>query len=266
MTIKTYLEYIEHIVSERTLKDYKFKLSIFEAFSGNRTLTTELLNDYVRHLKSQKLSDHTKSSYLRALKTYVRWAANESDDRKLMGYRGRITARRDLPKAISEQTFQRLLTAATTNRDKLILVMLRDTGARIGSVCSLRWQNINFERKTMLVAAKGNKLQMLFISARLLEQLQKYKQTYPTLPELVFDVQPHAIQQMLRRLKKKAGVTEICNPHSFRHAFARDSITRGLDLARTSRLLGHTNIKTTATYYAIFAMDELDDTFHRIWG
>jgi integrase/recombinase XerD len=266
MTIKTYLKHIEHIVSERTLRDYTFKLSVFDKFATDRKLNIDLLNDYVRHLKSLPLSDHTKASYLRALKTYVRWLAIEADDRKLMSYRGRITARRDIPKAISEQTFQKLLTAATSEREKLILIMLRDTGARVGSVCSLRWQNINFERKTMMIEAKGNKLQMLFISARLLEQLQQYKQTYPTLPELVFDVQPHAIQQMLRRLKKKAGVTEICNPHSFRHAFARDSITRGLDLARTSRLLGHTNIKTTATYYAIFAVDELDDVFHRIWG
>lgn len=264
MTIKTYLDQIEHIVSERTLKDYTFKLSIFDKFAAGRKLNVDLLNDYVRHLKSLPLSDHTKASYLRALKTYVRWIAVEADDRKLMGYRGRITARRDLPKAISEQTFHKLLTAATSERDKLILIMLRDTGARVGSVCSLRWQNINFERKTMMIEAKGNKLQMLFISARLLEQLQKYKNLKPN--DLVFDVQPHAIQQMLRRLKKKAGVTEICNPHSFRHAFARDSIVRGLDLARTSKLLGHTNIKTTATYYAIFAVDELDDVFHRIWG
>jgi len=52
-------------------------------------------------------------------------------------------------------------------------------------------------------------------------------------------------------------VSGRCNPHSFRHNFAREYLRNGGDLATLAKLLGHSNISTTASYYAVFASDEL---------
>ena len=49
------------------------------------------------------------------------------------------------------------------------------------------------------------------------------------------------------------------NPHSFRHAFAREYLLRGGDLASLSRLMGHASVEVTASFYAVFLVSELQE-------
>jgi site-specific recombinase XerD len=64
------------------------------------------------------------------------------------------------------------------------------------------------------------------------------------------------VSQILRRVGLRAGVTGAHNPHSFRHAFAREYLGNGGDLATLADLLGHADIGTTSMYL-IFAPNEL---------
>jgi|GEM_PF-3210886 len=67
--------------------------------------------------------------------------------------------------------------------------------------------------------------------------------------------------EVLRRLKKAAGITGRVNPHSFRHAFAREWLRNGGDLATLSAMLGHADPAVTARFYAVFTDFELGE-FH----
>ena len=62
---------------------------------------------------------------------------------------------------------------------------------------------------------------------------------------------------MLRKLKVKAGVTGRVNPHSFRHGFAREYLRSGGNLSTLSKLMGHEDVTVTASFYGVFAEDEL---------
>jgi len=68
---------------------------------------------------------------------------------------------------------------------------------------------------------------------------------------------PNSVIQMLRRLKRRAGIQGRVNPHAFRHAFAREYIMNGGDLASVSQLMGHTQIAVTKMFYAVFRAEEL---------
>ena len=68
---------------------------------------------------------------------------------------------------------------------------------------------------------------------------------------------------MLKRRAKQAGVKGHVNPHSFRHAFARDYILSGGDLATLSQLMGHSSILVTKKYYARFNVKELQEKHAR---
>ena len=65
------------------------------------------------------------------------------------------------------------------------------------------------------------------------------------------------VNQLLKRLKKRAGVTGRANPHSFRHGFAKDYLMAGGDLASLADLMGHESVETTKTFYAVFEQDDL---------
>ena len=62
---------------------------------------------------------------------------------------------------------------------------------------------------------------------------------------------------MLRRRAKQADVEGRANPHSFRHALAREYLMDGGDLASLSDLLGHSSVEVTKKSYAVFSVAEL---------
>jgi len=62
---------------------------------------------------------------------------------------------------------------------------------------------------------------------------------------------------MIRRRAKEAGISGRVNPHAFRHAFARDYLLNGGDLATVSELMGHSGLDVTKDNYAIFNVREL---------
>lgn len=67
----------------------------------------------------------------------------------------------------------------------------------------------------------------------------------------------NTVIQMLRRLGKRAGVKGRVNPHAFRHAFAREFILNGGDIASVSDLIGHAQIGVAKQYCAVFQTEEL---------
>ena len=50
---------------------------------------------------------------------------------------------------------------------------------------------------------------------------------------------------------KECGITKDISFHCSRHTFATMMLTLGVDLYTTSKLLGHSNVKTTQIYAKI---------------
>jgi integrase/recombinase XerD len=73
----------------------------------------------------------------------------------------------------------------------------------------------------------------------------------------------HGLNAMLRRRAATAGIEGRVNPHAFRHAFARDFLMHGGDLASLADLLGHSSVTVTHDYYAVFAVHELQEKHAR---
>jgi hypothetical protein len=63
----------------------------------------------------------------------------------------------------------------------------------------------------------------------------------------------------LRSLKQAASVKGRVNPHAFRHRFACEYISNGRDISTLAKIPGHTDLSTTANYYAVFDEEELHD-------
>ena len=57
-----------------------------------------------------------------------------------------------------------------------------------------------------------------------------------------------AFYHTLRRIGRHAGIVKPVHPHLFRHTFAVNALSRGVDIYRVQTLMGHSDITMTARY------------------
>jgi site-specific recombinase XerD len=71
------------------------------------------------------------------------------------------------------------------------------------------------------------------------------------------------VSQLLQRLGKRAGCKGPHGAHSFRHGFARQWILTGGDIGTLADVLGHEDVETTWSAYAVFSPSELQQKHAR---
>ncbi len=148
-------------------------------------------------------------------------------------------------------------------RDKLILIMLFDTGIRVSELCNIKVNDVS--TKHILIHGKGSKQRLVYISKVMRRYMRKYevlkkerfKLKHPVLIEDYYFLDQCAerlsrsrINKILRRNCENAGVRkEIrCSPHDCRHYFAQKQLRNGIDVYSLSRLLGHFDTQITSNY------------------
>jgi site-specific recombinase XerD len=124
--------------------------------------------------RGKLLSKDTVHSYVRAVRQFLKWAAKEGEAVKGRPQLPRLTRR--VLDVLSREEIERLEDAAPTERDKLIIRLLADTGIRVGELCGLRPEDIvrSQDRRTFLkVREKGSKERLVPLSPPLVRRLDR---------------------------------------------------------------------------------------------
>jgi site-specific recombinase XerD len=160
-----------------------------------------------------------------------------------------------LPAVLSRDEVRRLLAAAATPRDRLLLQTAYACGLRLSEVVRLRVEDIDARRMVLHVrAAKGRKDRLVPLSPLLLELLRAYWRQYRPGRWLFPGQTPEGhisrgqVQRICRRAVRAAGITKKASMHTLRHSYATHLLEQGADLAAVQRLLGHNQVSTTLRY------------------
>jgi integrase len=145
------------------------------------------------------------------------------------------------------------------------------TGLRIGEVCGLRYEDINFEKKTITIKRtiqrikRKDSLNVTEIVA-LAPKSQSSNRAIP-LPDFTAQIltakggegyvisdsekplEPRTLQYRFKRLTYAAGIRSV-NFHTTRHTFAARAIENGFDVKTLSEIMGHSSAAITLTKYA----------------
>jgi len=257
-------------LSPAAVSHYTYKLALLADYVGRRRLSLKLLEQYPGWLRSRGLADASVQTTIAAARAYIRWAVERKYvARECARWRPRVRVADMPPKAISDEDAERLIAAATSARDRVLLLFLRDTGARVGTILAIDVDDIDVTRKRVIARQKGGGLVMLYLSDRLVDALRVYlgdRCCGPLFPGRGGRLTVPGARHLIQRLARKVGVNGRVNPHSWRHAFARRCVRSGLDLSRTARLLGHKSVTVTARYYAVWDGDELAEAHARVTG
>jgi integrase/recombinase XerD len=157
-------------------------------------------------------------------------------------------------------------------RDKLILIMLFDTGIRVSELCNIN--NIDIARRHILIHGKGSKQRLVYISnimrkyMRRFEELKRERfknrlqddiEEYYFLDQSAIRLSRSRINKILKEHCNNAGVRKEvrCSPHDCRHYFAQKQLRNGIDIYSLSRLLGHFDTQITSKYLRGLEQDDI---------
>lgn len=158
------------------------------------------------------------------------------------------------------------------NRINLGILLAIFTGARIGEICALKWQDIDFKNNCILINktlqrtidVQTGKTKIIITSPKnktsnrivplptelinLIKPLKKNNDDYVVVSKKLKYTEPRLLR---KHYKKVIDILELdyLKFHALRHTFASLNIDNGIDTKTVSQLLGHSDINTTLKIY-----------------
>ncbi|HYA57080.1 MAG TPA: site-specific tyrosine recombinase/integron integrase [Thermoplasmata archaeon] len=158
-----------------------------------------------------------------------------------------------LPRYLSEEEMHRLLNAVKDSpRDNAIVHVLAFCGLRVGELCHLQLEDLEFERNILHVrSGKGDKDREVVLEDRTRAALDRYlteRTLAGTSSTRLFPVGPVTVERIVRRAAQTATIPRRVTPHMLRHTLATALLSRGCDIRYIQKLLGHASVATTQIY------------------
>ncbi|MCC7110681.1 MAG: tyrosine-type recombinase/integrase [Deltaproteobacteria bacterium] len=214
--------------------------------------TAESIREWLELLVDGGASSSTVSVHLSCLRTVF----DKMCFRELT--LGLMTPRRSktLPVVLSVDEVRRLLTAAPSLRDKLLLGMMYATGMRVSEACRLRMRDVDFQRRTIRVEqGKGRKDRLVMLPASFTPMLERLARMsapdaflFSSSSEDDRHVSPRTAARVMERARRLALIGKAATCHTLRHSFATHLLEAGTDVRFIQRLLGHLQLQTTTLY------------------
>lgn len=144
-------------------------------------------------------------------------------------------------------------------RDVAWLETLYSCGLRIGELCGLRVEDLDWAEQVVRVRGKGKKERLVPIGAPALEAIRHYWSHLPkppagalpvflVHPKKTEPIYPRIVQLRLKRYLRLAGLDPGLTPHKLRHSYATHLLDAGADLRSVQELLGHAHLVSTQVY------------------
>ncbi len=172
---------------------------------------------------------------------------------------------------LTKEELQKIETADLLNKDKTFILMLRYTGMRIGELCALKVDDINFDDMTIRINKTVVRNHGIFIQENtktkagerfvpillpLYKELKEYMERLPEEQEILFLSNTNTLQSsggaghLFKRILRNCGIEDNdITPHYMRHNFISECYDAGIDVKKVQYWVGHSDIKTTLDVY-----------------
>lgn len=244
--------------------------------------------------KSKPLSAWTIDSYARAVRSFLNLLVASGHLEKSPWAIRLPTLPKTSKNAMSDDDMMKMVKVSARNlRDHALILVLRDSGARVGEIASMTVFNTQTERcyysddskvvvlrtgeqppmgqevflrgRSLVNSEKGNQHRWILFKHEAAQKLLQYLDTrLPNSPAYIWLSQDETpltksgIAQILGRIGQKVGA-KVDNPHAFRHWFAKKLKEARVDPEIIASLMGHKNVTTYQAIYGTTEQSELSD-------
>lgn len=244
--------------SANTRESYSRTIADFRNFSGCdlRRLKLDDLLTYAAHLARAESSVATQARKLATVKSLLTFAHTT-------GYAPFNVGRAlELPKIketraeriLSEEDVSKLINAAKSSRDRLLIRALYVCGGRVSEVCAASWRDLQSraEGGQITLYGKGGKTRAVLLPDRLWRDLIESRagadDNAPLFTSREGRLSRVQAWRIVKAAAKKAGVKWDTSPHWLRHAHASHALENGATVKLVSETLGHASVAITSRY------------------
>ena len=236
----------------------------------------------MEQVKKRGMAEWTYQTYCVTVKKFYKWLRASSDCppevkwiRPIVKNKTTITA----DKLLSEEEVLKLVEKAENHRDRAFVLVLYESGCRIGEILGLRTRDIAFDEYGALLSVTGKtgprRIRIVASCSELMAWLNVHPQskdrdapvwigigtvghndplTYP------------AARSLLKRLAKRAALKKRIHPHLLRHSRATDLLKKGYSLSKLPALMGWTPGTKMLNVYSHLNGDDAGEEVLRLHG
>ncbi len=263
-------------LSKNTIKRYKYAINCYCKFSGISEIQQVNIEN-VRALfylgrTERNWSVNTFLVYHKSLLVFFRWCVKHGylEKNPILDIETPKKEKR-LPPKLTKQTTLRLLEIVYNYPYEYTFLRYRNhaifstfifAGLRKQELLNLKFTDIDIENLTLFIRqGKGSKDRIIPISYTLAQSLKKYKDERKRLnktnPEFFSSIRgnigftDNGLKKLVEQLRQSSGI--VFTVHKLRHTFATLMLEGGCDIFSLSKMMGHSDIKTTTIYLAASA-------------
>ncbi|WHY74586.1 tyrosine-type recombinase/integrase [Fictibacillus enclensis] len=242
------------------------------------SITVHDLRAYMRYKQQQDgLQPQSIVTMFKMIKAFFNWCYKEEYLRE------NISRRVELPRVpkkvlngFTEKEVQTMIDAFSYKdyieaRNKAMIAIMADCGLRAMEIRGLKSKNV--KDTSLLVDGKGNKQRMVFVSPTLKRILIKYERLKSQYfkEHIAYDdryflsyqgreISHTGLHKVVKVAGERAGVqNKRVSPHTFRHFYAVQALTNGVDVYSLSQIMGHSDITVTQRYLQSMSKEQLFD-------
>lgn len=124
------------------------------------------------------------------------------------------------------------------------------TGCRLGEIMTLQWEHVDLAGRALRLPDSKTGAKVVHLGQPAIEVLTGIKKVDKN-PWVIVGTLPGArltdLQPFWQRVRARAGLKDV-RIHDLRHTFASTAVAAGQGLPMIGKLLGHTQVQTTARY------------------
>lgn len=277
-SLKIYLEFLE---LEKGISNEKVN---FDSF------TRDSIRDFISWLTDKTCSTKTINLRLTAIRSFLKYCSEE--DFELRGIYTDVCSIKKVKEEkqpivyLQPEATAAILAAYDTatakhRRNRMMLIMLYDTGARVQELADLNISSLHLREQYPFVTliGKGRKSRNVPLMNKTVQHLQVYlKEFHPEMNECplfysLLDGKPHrlstdTISLVLKSAADKSRencetVPERVHCHMIRKTKAMDLYKNGVPLPFIMQLLGHESMSTTSGFYAFATLEMMSDAMNK---
>lgn len=227
----------------------------YNIFKSNQ-ITNEIINQFILDRKPF-VKNITINKELIGLKTMLNLMIKLNYIDKLNFVFTKLKEEKPIIDQINKEDLVKIINylnvSKTSNKYKLIFYLILTTGIRTNELVNIKNKNIDLKNNTIyLDFTKTGHSRFIFINPtiELFIKNQINNNTYLFNDEEGNQLSANAVRMFFKHLKQDLEI-DVLSPHKLRHYYATNLYEKSLDIYLVSKLLGHTNIKTTEIYLDI---------------